>query len=147
MFNFRPPNAPAYGFQIGPNGLPAVGSRTEGPLDAPSNDLPEAWKSVLDFAHGGGPRSSVLPVAPRLMAFFGQPTPGPDAPVLPNSPVDGDIQQVKDPLRCSGPNSSCDLPLKKRAPGVFLDPENPPFRLCQDCFRRSQRRPPTGDDT
>ncbi len=145
MFNFRPPNTPAYGFQIGPDGFPAVDWGTERPT--PSNDSPEAWKSLLDFAYGGGLRSSVPPQAPRLMAFFGQQAPTPDSPALPNSPVDGDIHQVKDPLKCSGPNSSCDLPRKMRAPGVFLDPQNPRFRLCQDCFRRSQGRPPTGDDT
>jgi hypothetical protein len=138
MLNFRPPNAPAYGFQIGPDGLPTVG--------APSNDIPEAWKSIIDFAYGAA-RPGLPSQPPQALALFGQRGAAPDSQPAPNGPNDGEIHQVKDPLRCSGPNSSCELPLKKRAPGVFLDPQNPPLRLCQDCFRRSQGRPPTGDDT
>jgi hypothetical protein len=68
-------------------------------------------------------------------------------------PSDGnpyaDIQPVKDPLRCSGPNSDCaDWYGKKyRSNGTFRDIEVPPFRLCPDCFLKTYKRPGGADDT
>ena len=50
---------------------------------------------------------------------------------------------LKAPLTCSGPNSACTL----NTPGVFVDPNNPGFLLCFDCFKKSQGRKPTGEDT
>jgi hypothetical protein len=61
--------------------------------------------------------------------------------------VNEDIQPARDPLKCSGPNSTCGMPGAKRPNGVFLDPQNPPFKLCRHCFFRSQGRQGTGDDT
>lgn len=60
-----------------------------------------------------------------------------------------DIQPVKDPLRCSGPNSGCSEWYGKtyRSPGTFRDIEIPPFRLCPDCFLRAYKRPGGADDT
>ena len=62
---------------------------------------------------------------------------------------DAEFQQVKDPIRCSGPNSACEEwgNYKRRPTGVYKDIENPPFRLCPDCFRKSYGRPGKGDDT
>ena len=84
----------------------------------------------------------------RLLALMFPPLPTGNPSPYPSPPsVNKDIQPVKAPLRCSGPNSSCELPLKKRANGIFRDPEFPPFRLCPQCFEKSQKRPGMGDDT
>jgi hypothetical protein len=60
-----------------------------------------------------------------------------------------DIQPVKDPLRCSGPNSNCAEWYGKtyRSPGTFRDIEVPPFRLCPQCFEKAYKRPGGADDT
>jgi hypothetical protein len=60
-----------------------------------------------------------------------------------------DIQPVKDPLRCSGPNSDCSewSGKKYRSPGTFRDIEIPPFRLCPQCFEKAYKRPGGADDT
>jgi hypothetical protein len=74
-------------------------------------------------------------------------------PASPLEPSDGnpnaDIQPVKDPLRCSGPNSECSewYGKKHRSPGTFRDIEIPPFRLCPQCFEKAYKRPGSGDDT
>jgi hypothetical protein len=66
----------------------------------------------------------------------------------PDGNPDPNFHPVKDPLRCSGPNSDCSewYGKKWRSPGTFRDIENPPFRLCPDCFLRTYKRPGTGDD-
>ena|SRR5262245_2901772 len=73
-----------------------------------------------------------------------------DVPGFRVNPFDGNpdpnIQPVKDPLKCSGPNSACSEWRKVRPIGPFRDLDNPPFRLCDDCFRKTYGRPPTGDD-
>lgn len=145
MFNFVPPNATVPGFRIGPDGLP-FGQGIAGPPRGPSNAIPEAWRRILGFEFG--PAGAGLEPRPApMLAFLGQQALPPGAPSAPNGPGNGDIHPVKNPLKCSGPNSSCELPTRQRANGVFLDPQHPPFRLCLDCFRRSQGRPPSGDDT
>ena len=64
-----------------------------------------------------------------------------------NDSSDRNIQLAKTPLYCSGPNSSCGKTPGSKTPGTYLDPDNPPFRLCLDCFIKSQGRKPGGGDT
>jgi hypothetical protein len=80
-------------------------------------------------------------------------TVGPDQDVPgfrvgPDGNPDPNFQFVKDPLRCSGPNSDCSewYGKKYRSPGTFRDIENPPFRLCPQCFLKTYKRPGQGDD-
>lgn len=70
--------------------------------------------------------------------------------VAPQEPAGNpDFHLAKDPIRCSGPNSACEEwgPYKRRPNGLYRDIENPPFRLCADCFRKTYGRPGKGDDT
>ena len=60
--------------------------------------------------------------------------------------LDPGIQLAKAPLLCAGPNSACEDNGAKR-PGIFVDPLNPGFLLCDDCFRKAFGRKPTGNDT
>jgi hypothetical protein len=86
----------------------------------------------------------------EMLAFRIPSLPSSDPPIFPpwpNDNADGSIQPVKKPIKCSGPRSTCGLPYRIRANGVFLDPENPPFRLCRPCFIRAYGRTPTGEDT
>ena len=68
-------------------------------------------------------------------------------PPLSDRHGNGDIVPAKDPLKCSGPSSSCELPGRKRANGIFRDLDNPPFRLCPQCFEKTYKRPGMGGDT
>jgi hypothetical protein len=69
--------------------------------------------------------------------------------VPPAAGLDPNVQPVRDPLRCSGPNSQCAewYTKKYRSPGTFRDLDNPPFRLCPLCFGKAFGRPGNGDDT
>lgn len=61
--------------------------------------------------------------------------------------TDDGIQPVRKPIKCSGPNSRCSLPLRIRANGIFRDPKYPQFLLCMPCYVSAHGRRPSGEDT
>lgn len=83
-----------------------------------------------------------------LVAFRTPTLPNIDSSTFPPSPTDDEgIQPVRKPIKCSGPNSKCSLPLKIRANGVFRDPRYPQFLLCRPCYISAYGRTPYGEDT
>jgi hypothetical protein len=122
----------------------APGFRVELPSD-PQNSHPLADNSSVDNPYFPG-----LARASELFAFRIPTLPNINLPALP-APLDDDpeesIQPVRKPIKCSGPNSKCSLPLKIRANGVFRDPRYPQFLLCRPCYISAYGRTPTGEDT
>lgn len=82
----------------------------------------------------------------ELLAFRTPPLPSDPLTFPIDDPNEG-IQPVRKPIKCSGPNSHCRLPLKIRANGIFRDPKYPQFLLCMPCYVSAYGRRPSGEDT
>ena len=118
---------------------------------------------LCDNAQGCGGSSSqfistpTVPAAPAVTGTTSSPVPvqlatAPQSGPQNGSPPDqqGSQLALNSPLTCSGPNSSCAVGVgkfKSQTPGLYVDPDNPGFLLCYDCFKKSQGRVPTGEDT
>ena len=117
--------------------------RPSGLLGVPLPPLPVGDSSSYPSPPNGGATSPID--ISRLLALTFPPLPA--GSLLPYRSDNDYLQEVRNPIKCSGPNSACELPRKERANGVFRDPEVPPFRLCPKCFEKLMNRPGMGDDT
>jgi len=128
------------GFRVGlPDDIPGFRVGQGGLLPEGYSGMPGAPSDPPGFAVPQGHPETSLWHSAGLLTPYPTDFPAPDV-------HDGNVHPAKDPLRCSGPNSTCEAPGKKRAFGTFRDHEIPPLRLCQDCYRRKYGTP-SGDDT
>jgi hypothetical protein len=139
MFRFHAPDAlPGFRVRL-PDDVPGF-NVGRGPFaQEPWPGTAEAPRNPIEL--GRPVESGVIPLWQSAGLLFPPATDPSSAGIK-----DENVQPAKDPLRCSGPNSTCELPLKKRAFGTFRDHEVPPFRLCPNCYQRRYGTP-SGDDT